>query len=67
MPVDVYFNLTVYRADSIEWIRVSGDKITYGDEETFDSSKNIASVSYVLIGYQSGYDPRILLLQLSRG
>jgi len=67
MPVDVYFNLTIYRADSIEWIRVSGDKIIYGDEETFDSSKNIASVSYVLIGYQSGYDPRILLLQLSRG
>lgn len=69
LPVDVYFNLTVYTADSVNWTLVTpdtGDKIFYGNEETFDSSKNIASVTYVITGSQD-YDPRILLLQLSRG
>ncbi len=76
LPVDVYFNLTVYNPTSDPWINVNGNnQIIYGDEETFSSSKNIASVSYALSGYRSGvpgnfiaqYTPRILVLQLTRG
>ena len=77
LPVDVYFNLTVYDPISEgSWIKINGNNlIIYGQEETFSSSKNIASVSYALIGYRTGtagsyiaqYTPRILILQLTRG
>lgn len=68
LPVDVYFNLTVYNIGEYgAWVRISHEGIVYGDETTFGFSKNIASVSYLLSGYKNGYDPRILLLQLTRG
>jgi hypothetical protein len=75
LPVDVYFNLTVYNPSSDPWTKVNANQIMYGQEETFSSSKNIATVSYVLVGYRTGttdnfdaqYTPRILILQLTRG
>ncbi|TRO42740.1 hypothetical protein E2P42_02865 [Candidatus Bathyarchaeota archaeon] len=76
LPVDVYFNLAVYDPTSEPWTKANGNnQIMYGAEETFSSSKNIASVSYALTGYKSGtpgnfiaqYNPRILVLQLTRG
>ncbi len=33
----------------------------------FEDSKNVASVTYGLSGYKTNYDPRILVLQLTRG
>ena len=76
LPVDVYFNLKVYDPSSDPWTNVNANnRIMYGQEETFSSSKNIATVSYVLVGYRTGttgnfnaqYTPRILILQLTRG
>jgi len=74
LPLDVYFNMTVYDMHGIE---VNDATIFYGGSETFTTSKNIASVTYGLIGYpkrnettgnyQAIYDPRILILQLARG
>ncbi len=70
LPLDVYFNLTIYHLDGT---RVSHPLIVYGGGETFKTSKNIASVSYGLIGLYNGttcqadYDPRTLILQLARG
>ena len=74
LPVDVYFNLTVY---DVNRNKISGAyPIVYGDSKTFEVSKNIASVTYTLIGYQQGglpenyiavYDPRVLVLLICRG
>jgi hypothetical protein len=73
LPVDVYFNLTVYD--------LSGSKlneenqVVYGDSATFSNAKNIASVTYCLSGiatqagpgYIAEYDPRIVVLLVTRG
>lgn len=64
LPVDLYFNMTVYDLDGTV---VNNAKIFYGDQETFGASNNIASVTYVLVGYGATYKPRILILQLARG
>jgi len=74
LPLDVYFNMTVYDLHGTE---VNDAEIFYGDPETFTTSKNIASVTYGLIGYakrnqttgnyQAIYNPRMLILQLARG
>ena len=70
LPVDVYFNLTIANIDGSKI-----NEILYGDLTTFSEAKNIASISYTLIGfpvqvgngYVANYDPRILILQLTRG
>jgi hypothetical protein len=73
LPVDVYFNLTVYD--------LSGSKlneenqVVYGDSATFSNAKNIASITYCLsgvatqsgTGYTAEYDPRIVVLLVTRG
>jgi len=41
--------------------------IRYGDPEVFTKAGVVASVSYGVPGYQTSYDPRILVLQLVRG
>lgn len=73
LPLDVYFNMTVYYLNGT---KVDNVPISYGDPETFATSKVVASVTYGLIGYpikinatqyQANYDPRILNLQLVRG
>jgi hypothetical protein len=73
LPIDVYFNLNVY---DLNGVRSNTAQIIYGDTRTFDVSNNIVSVTYSLIGYtrqidignyEATYDPRIIVLQLSRG
>lgn len=74
LPLDVYFNMTIY---DLHDTKINDAKIFYGDPETFTTSKNIASVTYGLIGYtkrnqttgnyQAIYNPRMLILQLARG
>jgi len=73
LPVDVYFNLRIYNQN---WDKLNGDQIIYGESATFSDVKNIASVSYSLVGVskigaggaiEAYYDPRILVLQITRG
>jgi len=72
LSADTHFNLTVYDLDGE---KVNDVSIFYGDYQTFAASKNIASVSYGLVGYpvqvggsyQAVYEPRTLILQLTRG
>lgn len=72
LPVYAYFNLTVYYTNGT---RVTYEPILYGVEQTFDASKNVASITYGLAGqatrtsstdYQADYNARILVLQLTR-
>jgi len=63
LPTDVYFNLTVYNLDDTV---VNDVPLRYGDPNIFESSGSVASVSYIVPGYQIYYDPKILLLQLVR-
>lgn len=74
LPVDVYFNLNIYDLNGTT--KFNETPIIYGDARTFDISNNVASVAYSLIGhpkqigigdYDATYDPRIIILQLSRG
>ncbi len=77
IPVDVYFNLTICKLNGANLEKLNGDtQIIYGDSATFSNAKNIASVSYSLLGtkynpdtgnYEANYDPRILVLQITRG
>jgi len=39
----------------------------YGDSATFANAKNVASVTYSLVGSGATYNPRILVLQITRG
>jgi hypothetical protein len=77
IPVDVYFNLTIY---NLSGSKLNGEtQILYGDSTTFSDAKNVASVSYSLLGLpqittfnqqvevEADYDPRILVLQITRG
>jgi len=64
LPSDVYFNLTVYDSEGNV---VNNVPIRYGDPEVFSTASMVASVSYGVPGYQTNYDPRILVLQLVRG
>jgi hypothetical protein len=73
LPIDVYFNLNVYDLNDV---RSNDAQIIYGDARTFDVSNNVVSVAYSLIGhtrqigignYEATYDPRVIILQLSRG
>jgi len=70
MPNDVYFNLTIYTLSGLNLGSTldssSDSQILYGDEDTFSDAKNIASITYCLAG-ETDYDPRVLILQLSRG
>jgi len=64
LPPDVYFGLTVYDLDGSV---VNNMPMYYGDPEVFTTSSSVASVTYIIPGYQATYDPRILILQLVRG
>jgi hypothetical protein len=64
LPADVYYNLTVYDLDGNV---VNSIPIRYGSSQVFSDSSNVASVTYILPGYQAIYNPRILVLQLVRG
>ena len=60
---EIYFDLTVYYLD---WTVANNETIRYGASEVFVNSNYIASVTYIVPGYQIDYDPRILVLQLVR-
>lgn len=64
LPVDVYFNLTVF---DLEGNVVNNRQMSYGSPEVFSTSNMTASVQYIVPGYQWNYDPRILRLELVRG
>jgi hypothetical protein len=63
LPPEIYFDLTVYY---LNWTVVNDETILYGDIEVFETSSYIASVTYIVPGYQTEYGPRILVLQLVR-
>jgi len=66
LPVDVYFNLTICKLHEDSLYKVTS--IVYGDLTTFSDAKNVASVSYSLVGTSEyGYEPRLLMLQITRG
>ena len=64
LPPDVYFNLSVY---DLERNIINPVPIRYGSSQVFSKSAHVASVIYILPGYQTSYNPRILILQLVRG
>jgi len=64
LPTDVYFNLTVY--DTAGKV-VNNQPIRYGTSYVFSNATYVASVTYVVPGYQLVYRPRVLVLQLVRG
>jgi hypothetical protein len=64
LPTDVYFNLTVY---DVSGKVVNTQSIAYGASRVFTNSTYVASVTYVVPGYQLVYKARILVLQLVRG
>ena len=64
LPPDVYFDLTVYYLN--DTVVNEGVLIRYGDPNIFETSGSAASVSYIVPGYQTNYDPKILVLQLVR-
>jgi len=64
LPPDIYFDLAVY---DLDFNRVNDAPIRYGDVEVFETSSYVASVTYVVPGYEAEYDPRVLVLQLVRG
>jgi hypothetical protein len=70
IPNDVYFNMKIYTLSGLNLgstlNSASDSQILYGDLATFSDAKNIASVTYCLAG-ETDYDPRVLVLQLSRG
>jgi hypothetical protein len=87
LPINVYFRLTVYRierttldgATTANYVAVNNgpnDWIQYGDSNIFSLSKDVASITYGVVGYpaqisqmqfEAEYSPRILILELSRG
>lgn len=76
LPLDLYFNLTVLNLNNDV---INDMSISYGDAQSFETSKVISSVTYVLVGhptqieiepelqYEANYEPRVLSLQLIRG
>ncbi|MDH5437299.1 MAG: hypothetical protein OEX76_00170 [Candidatus Bathyarchaeota archaeon] len=64
LPPDVYFDLTVYYLN--DTVVNEGVPIRYGNPNIFETSGSVASVSYIVPGYQTNYDPKILVLQLVR-
>jgi hypothetical protein len=66
IQVDAYFNLTICELHETSLYKVTS--IVYGDLTTFYDAKNVASVSYSLVGTpDDGYEPRLLILQITRG
>jgi len=64
LPTDVYFNLTVY---DLNGNQINNVPIGYGSSQVFETSKAVASVTYIVSGYQTNYNPKLLQLQLVRG
>lgn len=67
LPPEVYFDLTIYDAHEQDTAINKDFPIRYGAPEVFTASNSTASVSYIIPGQQTEYNPRILVLQLVRG
>jgi hypothetical protein len=65
LPTDIYFDLKVSFLNGS--VVNHNQPIRYGSPEVFTDSSNVASVTYILPGYNTTYDPRILVLLLVRG
>jgi hypothetical protein len=65
LPANVYFSVSVYdmNNNTVNYPYL----IQYGDQQVFTSSEAVASVTYIVPGYQTNYDPRILVLKLVNG
>jgi hypothetical protein len=63
LPHEIYFDLTVYY---LNWTVANNETMRYGTSDVFENSSYIASVTYIVPGYKTNYDPRILVLQLVR-
>ncbi len=66
LPNDVYFNLTILDLREGKPETNSAIQILYGDSQTFSEAKNIASLTYCLVG-ETKYEPKILAFRLTRG
>ena len=64
LPINVYFSLSIYDMNNNP---VNHPLIQYGDSQVFSSSAAVASVTYILPGYQTNYNPRIIVLKLVNG
>ena len=64
LPTDVYYNLTIY---DLNGNIINPVPIKYGSAQVFSESTHVASVTYIIPGYQADYEPKILVLQLVRG
>jgi hypothetical protein len=64
LPTNVYFNLSIYDTNHNP---ISHPLIQYGNQQVFSSSVAVASVTYIVPGYQTSYNPRILVLKLVNG
>ncbi len=67
LPVDVYFDVTIYEAHTQDPPINQDFPIRFGAPEVFTASNSTASVSYILPGQRAEYSPRIVILQLVRG
>ena len=63
LPPEIYFDLNVYY---LNWSVANNETMRYGTSDVFENSSYIASVTYIVPGYQTSYDPRILVLQMVR-
>lgn len=63
-PPDVYFDLTVRYLNGS--LANANAPIRYGSLEVFENASFVASVTYVVPGYQAMYDPRTLTLRMVR-
>jgi len=64
LPTNVYFNLSIY---DVNGRAISHPLMQYGNNQVFVSSKAVASVAYIVPGYQTSYSPRVMVLKLVRG
>ncbi len=65
LPTDVNFNLTIFAVDDAGKLQKEGS-IAYGDNTLFETSNFVSTVTYILAGSGTEYDPRILVLMLVR-
>jgi len=65
LPANVYFNLHVY--DRNGNLLNEDYPIAYGDQTAFSGAKYAATVTYVVPGNETCYNPRVFKLELVRG
>lgn len=64
LPTNIYFNVSIYDTN---YRSIGHPLIQYGDQQVFSSSPAVASVTYIVTGYGTSYNPRIIVLKLVNG